>query len=109
MIRKAVISNFEVKVICVSNEKCLNFYHEVGFLVQFFTVTELCFFSNGSAAFIKMYANTDDTFTLTIIYTCLFAYPLSTIGINPYKTHFYTFRQVYEHKLWADNLANTDV
>ena len=59
--------------------------------------------------FISMYASTDDIFTLTIIHTPLPAYPLHAVCIIPQKTYFYTFRQVYEYKLWVNNLANTDM
>ena len=55
-----------------------------------------------------MFAKTNDIFTLTIISRIL-AYPLCVVGTIQRKTHFQTVREVYEHKLCVDNLANISV
>ena len=52
---------------------------------------------------------TDDIFALMIMYSPWSAYPLHVVDIILYKTHFHTFRQVYECKLWVDNLKNTEM
>ena len=41
--------------------------------------------------------------------TCILAYALNIVYIIYHKTHFCTFRQVYEWKLDGNNLTNTGV